>query len=233
MVQIRSARDDLMGLDVSHGKMEVDNPVNLWGTVEEPAWSWAYVLGADGTIGPAKLPHVPAACTRLCLGIEAREAGAATGSKVVLVDRSDAQRRIIFLGRVARLGATAAAKAAKAEAALPPALPGTSHRLLLLKSPACPWLGAGQMAIVASGATYTGAFEHSGRTLHGRGTQLRVGTSAAGVCWVVGVPTGSTGAGWIACSARCTTHAHGTGARAPCCVAGCWMSWWMSCRMGW
>ena len=109
-VQIRGAHDDLMGLDVSHGKMEADNPVNLWGTVEEPTWAQTYTLAGDGTIGPAKLPHVPAACARFCLGIEA---GKASGSKVVLVDRSDTRRRIVFLGRVARLGAAAEAEAAK------------------------------------------------------------------------------------------------------------------------
>ena len=49
----------------------MDNPVDLWGTLEHPEWAWDYRLRPDGTIGPA-VPWLPAA-DALCLGL-ARDA---------------------------------------------------------------------------------------------------------------------------------------------------------------
>ena len=166
------ASDALMSLDVAHGTMVAGTPVNLWGTVGKPEWKQRYTLGADATIGPARQPHLPEACTELCLGMEDP---AQHDSKIVLVPNSDVHRRIVFGGAVAAIAASVAADTAGREAALPPTLPGTTRRLLLLQTPACPWLGDGQMALSTHGVRHYGSFEHGGTTLHGIGMQLRVG----------------------------------------------------------
>ena len=84
---LRLADDPLLRLDIDHGKRVVGNPINLWGTAEHPEWGVEYTMRADGTLGPTSPSN-------LCVGVSAE----AHDARLVLVERSDVGRRLVFGG---------------------------------------------------------------------------------------------------------------------------------------
>lgn len=65
-MRVRLVDDPIVVVDISHGKKVIKNPVNVWGTIENPEWAQAFMLSPDGTLGPTG-GHGAVGCN-LCLG---------------------------------------------------------------------------------------------------------------------------------------------------------------------
>lgn len=148
---VRKGDDTDLALEISYRKVEVGTTLALWcvGLDADVHRDWAcrFCFSADGTLSPADKPNLTSgkgpSPSGLVVGVNAK-------SELVLVKRSDKARCLVFeSGKelAAHVDAIGASKAAAAAGA-------SKERALILKSPACDWMGDAPKAIVLRGSAY-------------------------------------------------------------------------------
>jgi hypothetical protein len=135
-----------MTLNANYGtaKSKVGQGMGLHAQLDHPEWVQQFKFYTDeGLIGPAPRADNPL-CAGLCIGIDPD----ADTPAFIMVERTDARRRVTFGGTLME---QAAAYAEKVAAAFPATLPGSDSIVLIVKHPPMPWLGSGQKAVIMSG----------------------------------------------------------------------------------
>ncbi len=138
-----------MTLDAWWGtaKSKVGQGMGLHANLDHPEWVQQFKFYTDeGLIGPAPRADNPL-CAGLCIGIDPD----ADTPAFIMVERTDARRRVTFGGTLME---QAAAHAEKVAAAFPATLPGSDSIVLIVKHPPMPWLGSGQKAVIMSGGVH-------------------------------------------------------------------------------
>jgi hypothetical protein len=90
---LRRADDTPLALEVNHRKFELNGSLSLWHCKGHAEWACRFCLNPDGTLSPAQNAEV-------VVGV------AGTGkTELVLVDKGDEARRLIFRSAASGLGA--------------------------------------------------------------------------------------------------------------------------------